>query len=118
MQDPWLVMHKIDSPTKMRYVGNRVAACNASDPTAVPKSIAEFVKRPGAHVCVILLFTLPSGFVSALILSAYCRTSFAAHISHEGMFANHAAFERQKPAYWMSELREHFVALCVRGEAW
>lgn len=48
MQDPWLVMHKIDSPTKMRYVGNRVAACNASDPSAVPKSIAEFVKRPGA----------------------------------------------------------------------
>ena len=49
MQDPWLVMHKIDSPTKMRYVGNRVAACNASDPNAVPKSIAEFVKRPGAY---------------------------------------------------------------------
>ena len=48
LQDPWLVMHKIDSPTKMRYVGNRVAACNASDPSAVPKSIAEFVKRPGA----------------------------------------------------------------------
>ena len=22
--DPWLVLHKIDSPTKMRYIGNRV----------------------------------------------------------------------------------------------
>jgi len=42
------VMHKIDSPTKMRYVGNRVAACNASDPAAVPKSIADFIKLPGA----------------------------------------------------------------------
>ncbi len=41
-------MHKIDSPTKMRYVGNRVAACNASDPAAVPKSIADFIKLPGA----------------------------------------------------------------------
>jgi len=47
-QDPWLVMQKIDSPTKMRYVGNRVAACNASDPAAVPKSIADFIKLPGA----------------------------------------------------------------------
>lgn len=23
-EDPWLVLHKIDSPTKMRYIGNRV----------------------------------------------------------------------------------------------
>ena len=22
--DPWLVLHKIDSPTKMRYIGSRV----------------------------------------------------------------------------------------------
>ena len=50
-------MHKIDSPTKMRYVGNRVAACNASDPSAVPKSIAEFVKRPGAKHPMVLLLT-------------------------------------------------------------
>lgn len=27
--DPWLVLHKIDSPTKMRYVGARVANCSA-----------------------------------------------------------------------------------------
>jgi len=23
-EDPWLVLHKIDSPTKMRYIGGRV----------------------------------------------------------------------------------------------
>ena len=57
LQDPWLVMHKIDSPTKMRYVGNRVAACNASDPSAVPKSIADFVKRPGAEHPGVLMCT-------------------------------------------------------------
>lgn len=27
-EDPWLVMHKIDSPTKMRYVGSKVANCS------------------------------------------------------------------------------------------
>jgi hypothetical protein len=24
---PWLVLHKVDSPTKMRYIGKRVAGC-------------------------------------------------------------------------------------------
>ena len=62
-QDPWIIMHKIDSPTKMRYVGNRVAACNASDPTAIPKSIAEFVKRPGAPPSFSLTNTLVFRFV-------------------------------------------------------
>ena len=27
--DPWLVLHKIESPTKMRYVGERFAACTS-----------------------------------------------------------------------------------------
>jgi galactosylxylosylprotein 3-beta-galactosyltransferase len=35
--DPWLVLHKIDSPTKMRYVGSRVANCSAR---AVPEAWA------------------------------------------------------------------------------
>lgn len=25
--DPWLVLHKIESPTKMRYMGQRFAQC-------------------------------------------------------------------------------------------
>ena len=25
--DPWLVLHKIESPTKMRYIGERFAEC-------------------------------------------------------------------------------------------
>ena len=28
--DPWLVLHKIDSPTKMRYVGAKVANCSST----------------------------------------------------------------------------------------
>lgn len=52
--DPWLVLHKIDSPTKMRFMGNRVAQCNASDldPTVVAPSIARFVGGKGVlHPC-------------------------------------------------------------------
>lgn len=42
--DPWLVLHKIDSPTKMRYVGQRVANCTARpDPWLLPDSILEYV---------------------------------------------------------------------------
>lgn len=49
--DPWLVLHKIDSPTKMRFMGNRVAQCNASDldPSVVAPSIAQFVGGKGDH---------------------------------------------------------------------
>ena len=49
--DPWLVLHKIDSPTKMRYIGNRMATCNASaaDPAAIPPSLAPFVHYRGAY---------------------------------------------------------------------
>ena len=32
--DPWLVLHKIDAPTKMRYVGARVANCSSSSMNA------------------------------------------------------------------------------------
>ena len=40
--DPWLVLHKIDSPTKMRYVGARVANCSSVPPSIAP-SIEAFV---------------------------------------------------------------------------
>lgn len=40
--DPWLVLHKIDSPTKMRFVGQRVANCTAPEPWQLPKSIAGY----------------------------------------------------------------------------
>ena len=48
--DPWLILHKLDSPTKMRYVGQRFAGC-ARPPHAevVPASIAEWVARIGAR---------------------------------------------------------------------
>ena len=29
-EDPWLVLHKIDSPTKMRYIGNRIQVATLS----------------------------------------------------------------------------------------
>ena len=32
--DPWLVLHKIDAPTKMRYVGARFASCSSSSMNA------------------------------------------------------------------------------------
>ncbi|KAK9802990.1 hypothetical protein WJX73_005638 [Symbiochloris irregularis] len=44
--DPWLVLHKVDSPTKMRYIGTRVQACNSSDidPDAVAPSLQPYVR--------------------------------------------------------------------------
>lgn len=43
--DPWLVLHKIDSPTKMRYIGTRVQACNATDdPSKVAPSLQPYVR--------------------------------------------------------------------------
>ena len=40
-----LVLHKIDSPTKMRFVGSRVANCSLTppEPWVVPESIEEYV---------------------------------------------------------------------------
>ena len=57
--DPWLVLHKIDSPTKMRFMGNRVAQCNASDldPTVVAPSIARFVGGKGMLLTHLMLVT-------------------------------------------------------------
>ena len=44
--DPWIILHKIDSPTKMRYIGSKVASCNnTNDSAVVPPSIAAWVKR-------------------------------------------------------------------------
>ena len=48
--DPWIILHKIDSPTKMRYIGSKVASCNKTlDSTAVAPSIAAWVKQKGMH---------------------------------------------------------------------
>ena len=50
-EDPWLILHKLDSPSKMRYIGARFAGCkNAADPTVVPASIAEWVSKIGEWI--------------------------------------------------------------------
>ncbi|CAK0784367.1 hypothetical protein CVIRNUC_007571 [Coccomyxa viridis] len=44
--DPWLILHKLDSPSKMRYIGSRFGACrNATSATVIPGSIAEWVSQ-------------------------------------------------------------------------
>lgn len=44
--DPWLVLHKIDSPTKMRYVGAKVANCSFDQYEGwVPPSIEKYVPK-------------------------------------------------------------------------
>lgn len=62
-EDPWLVLHKIDSPTKMRFVGNRVAQCDPANftTTKVAASLAHYIGPEGqissclvcanSHVC-------------------------------------------------------------------
>ena len=46
--DPWLILHKLDSPSKMRYIGSRFGACrNATSATVIPGSIAEWVSQTG-----------------------------------------------------------------------
>lgn len=47
--DPWLVLHKIDSPTKMRFVGNKVAQCDPStlNSSKLAPSIARYVGAEG-----------------------------------------------------------------------
>ena len=67
--DPWLVLHKIDSPTKMRFVGNKVAQCNSStlNSTTVAPSIARYVGAEGdnptlcSSVCMRKEKTMPFG---------------------------------------------------------
>ena len=51
--DPWIVLHKIDSPTKMRFVGNRVGQCDKSalNASVVAPSIAQFVGITGEVPC-------------------------------------------------------------------
>ena len=48
--DPWLVLHKVDSPTKMRYIGTRISECNdtAFDPARIAPSIQPYVLPQGA----------------------------------------------------------------------
>ena len=48
-EDPWLVLHKIDSPTKMRFVGNKVAQCDPANFTTskVAASLAHYVGPQG-----------------------------------------------------------------------
>ncbi|CAL8469155.1 g8696 [Coccomyxa elongata] len=48
--DPWIVLHKLDSPSKMRYIGARVAACpekSGAEALVVPASIAPWVAKIG-----------------------------------------------------------------------
>lgn len=51
-EDPWLVLHKIDSPTKMRFVGNRVAQCDAANFTTskVTDSLKHYIGPEGKTV--------------------------------------------------------------------
>jgi hypothetical protein len=50
--DPWIILHKLDSPTKMRYIGQRFASCaKGPHPEVVPASIAAWVARIGARCC-------------------------------------------------------------------
>jgi hypothetical protein len=58
--DPWIILHKIDSPTKMRYIGSKVASCNQTlDSTAVAPSIAAWVKQKGAPKSALPLLLAP-----------------------------------------------------------
>lgn len=41
--DPFLVLHKIESPAKMRFMGQRVANCTAPEPWVLAKSIEKYV---------------------------------------------------------------------------
>jgi galactosylxylosylprotein 3-beta-galactosyltransferase len=47
--DPWLILHKLDSPTKMRYIGALFDACkdDAGARYVVPGSIVEYVAQIG-----------------------------------------------------------------------
>jgi len=46
--DPWIILHKIDSPTKMRFIGSKVASCNKTqDSRSIAPSIAAWVKQKG-----------------------------------------------------------------------
>ena len=63
-EDPWLILHKLDSPSKMRYIGARFAGCkNATDPIVVPASIAEWVSKIGEWIytskCLRIVHGLP-----------------------------------------------------------
>lgn len=48
-EDPWLVLHKIDSPTKMRFVGNKVAQCDPANFTTskIAASLAHYIGPEG-----------------------------------------------------------------------
>lgn len=50
--DPWLILHKIESPTKMRFVGNKANSCPDelfSSDASVP-SLAPYMQHPGGLV--------------------------------------------------------------------
>lgn len=54
--DPWIILHKIDSPTKMRYIGSKVNSCNKTlDSSAVAPSIAAWVKEKGKHISLVYM---------------------------------------------------------------
>ena len=63
--DPWIILHKIDSPTKMRYIGSKVNSCNkTTDSMSVAPSIAHWVKRKGSLLCLALSLLPPTGSLS------------------------------------------------------
>jgi len=57
-KDPWIILHKIDSPTKMRYIGSKVNSCNKTeDSMSIAPSIAAWVKRKGGHSQLVFVFS-------------------------------------------------------------
>ncbi len=67
--DPWLVLHKIDSPTKMRFIGNRVAQCSFEESDKVAPSLAPYVKREA-----LLIHSFPA-VTAATACQWLCQTS-------------------------------------------
>ena len=59
-EDPWIVLHKIDSPTKMRFVGNKVAQCDKANFTTskVAASLSRYIGPEGQPPCQRLLSVL------------------------------------------------------------
>ena len=72
--DPWIVLHKIDSPTKMRFVGNRVGQCDKStlNASVVAPSIAQYVGVAGTAACLYVLPVCSLGHTHLLVAMTGC----------------------------------------------
>ena len=80
--DPWLVLHKVDSPTKMRYIGTRISECNdtAWDATRIAPSIQPYVLPQGALRAAALATAAAAAAAGRLfcrVHSPYCRSCIA-----------------------------------------